>query len=260
MKNQTISIVLLGFLFIPTCTQAKEEIDKYQAKVWQSPQGGTLLYRFRAPEKIERTKKYPLLFFLHGSGGRGNDNKGQIQDGGVIGAFAKQGVFSKHGSYVLAAQVSEGERWVDVDWTTLEHKMPQISNHMRMAFEALDAFVTDKKNQIDLDRIYVMGLSMGGYGTWDAIQRRPEFFAAAVPICGGGDTNMGKVLAKMPIWSWHGDKDKTIQVSRSREMDAAIKQAGGSPKYTEVKGRGHNVWTDVWNSKELWDWLYSQSR
>ena len=105
-----------------------------------------------------------------------------------------------------------------------------------------------------------MGLSMGGYGTWDAIQRRPEFFAAAVPICGGGDTNMGKVLAKMPIWSWHGDKDKTIQVSRSREMDAAIKQAGGSPKYTEVKGRGHNVWTDVWNSKELWDWIYSQSR
>ena len=137
-----------------------------------------MLYRFRAPEKIERAKKYPLLFFLHGAGGRGNDNKGQIQDGGVIGAFAKQGVFSKHGSYVFAAQVSEGERWVDVDWTTLEHKMPQISNHMRMAFEALDAFVTDKKNHIDLDRIYVMGLSMGGYGTWDAIQRRPEFFAA----------------------------------------------------------------------------------
>ena len=107
MKNQTISIVLLGFLFITTCTQAKEEIDKYQAKVWQSPQGGTLLYRFRAPEKIERTKKYPLLFFLHGAGGRGNDNKGQIQDGGVIGAFAKQGVFSKHGSYVLAAQPAD---------------------------------------------------------------------------------------------------------------------------------------------------------
>ena len=124
MKNQNHKHCFTWFPFFPTCTQTKEEIDKYQAKVWQSSQGGTLLYRFRAPEKIERTKKYPLLFFLHGSGGRGNDNKGQIQDGGVIGAFAKQGVFSEHGSYVFAAQVSEGERWVDVDWTTLEHKMP----------------------------------------------------------------------------------------------------------------------------------------
>ncbi|HIA84747.1 MAG TPA: hypothetical protein EYO04_01820, partial [Candidatus Marinimicrobia bacterium] len=69
MKNQAISIILLGFFFIPTCTQTKKEIDKYEGKVWQSPQGGTLRYCFRAPEKVEREKKYPLLFFLHGAGG-----------------------------------------------------------------------------------------------------------------------------------------------------------------------------------------------
>ena len=131
---------------------------------------------------------------------------------------------------------------------------------MRMAFEALDAFVADEKNQVDANRIYVMGLSMGGYGTWDAIQRRPNFFAGAVPICGGGDKKLAKNITKVPIWAWHGDKDKVIKASRSRDMIEAIKAAGGSPKYSEIKNRGHNSWVDVWNSDELWDWLYSQKR
>ena len=87
-----------------------------------------------------------------------------------------------------------------------------------------------------------------------------EFVAAAVPICGGGDKTLGKKIAKLPVWAWHGDKDRIIKASRSRDMIAAIKAAGGSPKYTEVKGRGHNSWVDVWNSAETWDWLYSQKR
>ena len=105
-----------------------------------------------------------------------------------------------------------------------------------------------------------MGLSMGGYGTWDAVQRRPNFFAAAVPICGGGDKSMAKSLINVPIWSWHGNKDQVINVLRSREMNLAIERSGGSPKYTEVKGRGHDVWLDVWSSDDLWEWLYSQSK
>ena len=104
-----------------------------------------------------------------------------------------------------------------------------------------------------------MGLSMGGYGTWDAIQRRPDFFAAAVPICGGGDKSLGGKISKIPIWAWHGDKDTVIKPSRSRDMIQAVKEAGGSAKYSEIKGRGHNSWVDVWNSAELWDWLYSQN-
>ena len=131
---------------------------------------------------------------------------------------------------------------------------------MKMAFEALDAYVADIKNQVDPNRIYVMGLSMGGYGTWDAIQRRPNFFAAAVPICGGGDKQLGKKIARLPIWAWHGDKDSVIKPSRSKDMIEAIKKAGGNPKYSEIKGRGHNSWTDAWNSKEMWEWLYSQKR
>ena len=240
--------------------QAQKEIESYQAVSWESPTDETFNYSWRAPDKIEKGKKYPLLFFLHGAGGRGDDNKKQLNDAGGIKAFAKQEVSSKRQSYVFAGQVPKGKRWVDVPWNTLEHKMPEISKSMDLALEALELFIGDKKNQVDRNRIYVMGLSMGGYGTWDAIQRRPDLFAAAVPICGGGDKTLGKKIAKLPIWAWHGDKDGVIKASRSRDMIEAIKAAGGSPKYSEIKGRGHNSWVDVWNSDELWDWLYSQKR
>ena len=116
--------------------------------------------------------------------------------------------------------------------------MPKISGSMRMAFEAVDAYIQDPKNQVDSKRIYVMGLSMGGYGTWDAIQRRPNFFAAAVPICGGGDTSLASKLIDLPIWAWHGDGDKVIKPSRSRDMINAISKAGGSPKYSGNKRKG----------------------
>ena len=87
-----------------------------------------------------------------------------------------------------------------------------------------------------------------------------EFVAAAVPICGGGDKTLGKKIAKLPVWTRRGDKDRVIKASRSRDMIAAIKAAGGAPKYTEVKDRGRDSWVDAWNFAETWDWLYSQKR
>ena len=261
MKTLGFSFALI--VFIMNATEAKKPDDglaSYNAVTFVNSPETTFNYRWRAPDKVELGNKYPLLFFLHGAGGRGNDNKGQLKDAGGIKAFANQGVSTSRQSYVFAGQVPNGQRWVDVHWGTLEHKMPKASKSMAMALEALEQFIGDKKNQVDPDRVYVMGLSMGGYGTWDAIQRRPDLFAAAVPICGGGDKSLGKKIAKLPVWAWHGDKDGVIKVSRSRDMIEAIKVAGGSPKYSEIKGRGHNAWTDVWNSNELWDWLYSQKR
>ena len=261
MKQRNFFVVaILLLLSSPTFVTAAEELDSYVPVSWESPADVVFNYRWRAPDKVEPSKKYPLLFFLHGAGGRGNDNKGQLNDAGGIKAFAKQGVSSKRQSYVFAGQVPKGQRWVDVHWNTLEHKMPKASKSMAMALEALELFIRDKKNQVDRDRIYVMGLSMGGYGAWDAIQRRPDLFAAAVPICGGGDKTLGKKIAKVPIWAWHGDKDNVIKASRSRDMIEAIKAAGGKPKYSEIKNRGHNSWVDVWSSDDLWDWLYSQER
>ena len=97
--------------------------------------------------------------------------------------------------------------------------------------------------RIDKDRIYLTGVSMGGYGTWDLVARRPELFAAAIPVCGGGDPAQAEKLAKLPIWAFHGDADPLVPVERPRDMIAAIKKAGGEPKYTEYKGVGHDAWT-----------------
>ena len=260
LQSLSILAICLSGNLVGTAMTKANEIDLYTAAEWKSPTVGTFLYRHRAPAELKAGEKYPLLVFLHGAGGRGDTNRGQLFDAGGIKALENNGVATNYKSYIFAGQVPKGEQWVDVPWKTTQHEMPKISNSMRMLFESLDAFIADPKNQIDRDRVYVMGLSMGGYGTWDAIQRRPEFFAAAVPICGGGDTAQAKKLTSIPIWAWHGDRDKAIPVSRSRDMTAAIEKAGGKPKYNEIKGRGHSVWNDCWKSTELWDWLYEQKK
>lgn len=258
--------VLIAMVLVLACcggarAQTKDGLlEKYSPEVWKSPAGGELNYRVRVPDKVEAGKKYPLVLLLHGAGGRGDDNRGQVNDAGGGASLEKMGVSSTYGAYVMAGQVPNNQLWVDVPWSSLDHEMPKVSDSMRMMLEALDAFVADQKNQIDPQRIYVIGLSMGGYGTWDAIQRRPGLFAAAVPICGGGDKRLAKKIAPLPIWAWHGDQDGVIKPSRSRDMVAALKAAGGEPKYTEVKGRGHNVWVDAFGSKEMWHWMFEQKK
>ena len=254
---------ITAFLFLNCMVFADKDFvvpNSYTTKEWKTKEGGNFLYRTAKPTKLAKGKKYPLLVFLHGAGGRGNDNIKQLLDAGGVEAFEKQKLRTLRESHVFAGQVPSGERWVDVGWNLLNHRMPKISESMKMTFEAMDAYVRDGENQVDPNRIYVMGLSMGGYGTWDALQRRPGFFAAAVPICGGGDASYAEELASTPIWAWHGEKDKVIKPMRSREMINSIRKAGGSPKYTEIRNRGHNSWVEVWNSQELWDWLYSQKK
>ena len=235
------------------------ELNFYKKDRWVDSKGGVLNYRYREPEIFEPNKKYPLILFLHGSGGRGSDNEQQLWDANAIGAFAKQKVSSKFQSYIFAPQVPLNERWVSTEWDTDDYKILPISSTMRKTLDALDSFI-DNNKYVDTDRVYVLGLSMGGWGTWDAITRRPNFFAAAVPICGGGDPSQVKNLEKVNIWAWHGENDSVIDVYKSQQMVDAINSRNGNVRYTEIKGRGHDSWLDVWNNKELWEWLYSQRR
>jgi predicted peptidase len=115
------------------------------------------------------------------------------------------------------------------------------------------------KNLIDPARVYLTGLSMGGYGAWELAERMPERFAALVPVCGGGDEAQASRLVGLPIWAWHGDEDTAVPVERSRRMIAAIEEAGGTPHYTELKGVGHDSWTAAYSGPDsVLPWMFEQ--
>jgi len=148
-------------------------------------------------------------------------------------------------------------RWVQVEWGGKTHTMPkQPSIPMKLAMASLDQ--VRKEFSIDEKRIYITGLSMGGYGTWDAIARYPGLFAAAVPVCGGADELTAPQVKDLPIWCFHGGADTTVPTQRSRNMIEALKKAGGSPKYTEFPGVGHNSWDKAYSTAEMIQWLFEQ--
>ena len=113
---------------------------------------------------------------------------------------------------------------------------------------------------VDKSRIYLTGLSMGGYGTWDAIARYEGFFAAAAPICGGGDPKMASKFARLPIWCFHGEQDSVVKVGRSREMIDALKAIGSTAKYTEYPGVNHDSWTETYSNPAFYQWLFDQQK
>jgi predicted peptidase len=137
--------------------------------------------------------------------------------------------------------------------------MPKdMSFPMRLLFALLPGI--EKEFGIDPSRRYIMGLSMGGYGTWDALCRRPDYFAAAVPICGGADEEQAERIAGIPVWVFHGALDQTVPTIRSRNIVAALKKAGGNPIYSECAGVNHASWKNALAEPDLLKWLFNQKR
>lgn len=216
-------------------------------------------YRLLKPAAVEAGKRYPVVLFLHGAGERGDDNKSQLKYLPEWLAAAERR--EKFPCFVIAPQCPSERKWSDVDWGT--RKSPEFKDKptdaMQVAINILDEVV--KKFPVDAKRQYLTGLSMGGYGTWDLAMRQPDRFAAIAPICGGGDPTQGAKIKHLPIWAWHGDADFAVPVERSREMIAALEKAGGKPKYSELKGVGHDSWTAAYTSKDnLLPWLFEQAK
>ena len=117
-----------------------------------------------------------------------------------------------------------------------------------------------KELPVDSQRIYITGLSMGGYGTWSALALEPKLFAAAIPICGGGDPTSVEKFTKVPIWAFHNDGDPAVNVEGSRSMIAALKNSGGDPKYTEYPSTQHDAWSPTYKDPALWEWLLTQKK
>lgn len=220
--------------------------------------GKKLLYRVLKPAKIEKGQRYPLILFLHGAGERGDDNTAQLVHGSTL--FTKKENREKYPAYVIFPQCPKGKKWVEVDWSDKKpHVSPKApSEPMRLTKLMLDQFVKD--NPVDEKRIYVIGLSMGGFGTWDFAQRYPDVVAAAIPICGGADVTTAEKIKHIPIWVFHGANDNAVWPERSRLMVEALKKATGNVKYFEYDKVGHDSWTPAFAEKDLLKWMFAQKR
>jgi len=232
---------------------AQNNVDGFVARLYKDP-GQTMPYRLFIPKDYDQNQKYPLILWLHGAGSVGKDNLKQISGASRLGThtWTAPENQAKHPAFVVAPQCPQNLGC----WDNSQTRDP--GPHLLAVLKILNALRTEFS--IDSERIYVAGQSMGGYGTWDLITKRPDLFAAAIPLCGGGNTALAAAARDVPIWAFHGDADPTVPVEQSRRMIAAVNQAGGHPRYTEYKGVGHNVWERAFKEPGLVDWLFSQRK
>ena len=220
--------------------------------------GEVFMCRVSAPQFPAEGRKYPLILFLHGSGECGTDNQKQVKVG--VPALLETLLKQQEPVIVVAPQCQAGNWWVKslaMSEGYAASKEPAPS--LEVALELCRHFV--EARQADPDRLYITGLSLGGFGTWDAIQRNPELFAAAVPICGGGDVRMLRGLKSLPIWVFHAREDKNVSVECSRRMVAQLKALGSKKVlYTEYETGGHNSWDRAYKDRKMVEWLLKQTR
>ena len=241
----------------PAKTESVELTQLFEPREFVGTNKVPLKYRLMKPINYRPGKKYPLVLFLHGAGERGDDNLITLKHGAKD--FADASRREKYPCYVVVPQCPNDQKWSDVDWTLETSSQPETpSPSLATVKELLDEMV--ETAGVDKSRIYLTGLSMGGYGTWDAIARYEGYFAAAAPICGGGDPKMVSKYSRLPIWCFHGDADTAVKVVRSREMIDALKAVGSPAKYTEYPGVGHDSWSATYSNPEFYQWLFAQQR
>lgn len=216
--------------------------------------GDTLNYR-QLISDYDPVSKYPLVIFLHGSGERGNDNEAQLKWG--VQNFATDRNMKTHHPIVIAPQCPENMSWGNFSYENMSLQ-PSPTKPMKLLMELINEAIL--KLPIDTNRIYITGLSMGGFGTFDAILRYPDLFAAAVPVCGGGDVSKAQSISHIPIWIFHGALDKTVKPELSQNMVEALTKAGANPGFTQYPDAGHFSWLAAYSDEMMIDWLFEQQK
>jgi predicted peptidase len=269
MKRSCILLAIpLAFLFLcmegataqePNANNAppSDPIKAFEPREFVGTNGVPLKYRLIKPLGYQPGKKYPLVLFLHGAGERGDDNTVTLKHAAKD--FADPARREKYPAYIVIPQCPKEKKWSEVDWSKESSALPEsASDSMQSIKELLDEMIENAG--VDNDRVYITGLSMGGYGTWDAIARYPGFFAAAAPICGGGDPKTVDRFRKLPIWCFHGGKDRVVKPIRSQEMVAALQKVGSDIRYTEYPDAEHDSWSATYSNPELYEWMFSKRR
>jgi predicted peptidase len=241
-------IIVFGFAFVgalvffgcASSKQSQEEVVGQHAKTFSKEikKKVEMNYLLYLPKNYNSAKeKFPLLLFLHGSGERGSDLN----------------LVKRHGPPKL---IDQGK---DFPFIVAS---PQCPENVWWSTEDLSALIDDliQKYQVDEKRIYVTGLSMGGYGAWALVEKFPNRFAAIAPVCGGGNPLTICEIGKLPVWVFHGAKDPVVPVKEAQQMVDALKNCGNDVKLTIYPEAGHDAWTETYNNQELYDWLLKQKK
>ncbi len=221
--------------------------------------GETLLYRQYSPPTVEAGQSYPLVVFLHGYGERGSDNSKQLVHcaDSIIRYIEKN-----KPAYLIMPQCPDDMRWVRYQ-RPVNQPPHRMDRYPTLPLQLVEKLIENKINDLPIDpkRIYIAGLSMGGFATWDLISRRPELYAAALPICGGGDPAQAEAASQVPVWTFHGGADSVVPLAYSQLMVDALKAQGkAEAKLTVYPEVGHDSWTQTANNPDVWKWLFSQSK
>ena len=253
LNRREFCLAVGAAMLVPKGIAATQSDEVFVPRVFQNAKKQSIPYRLFVPQAGDKQKRYPMVLWLHGAAGRGSDNLKQITGGNAIGThiWTTTENQSKNPCFVIAPQCPEDETWA-----TANELKPAVA--LQLALELLHEL--QSTFSLDLQRVYLAGQSMGGFGTWSAISTHPELFAAAIPLCGGGNEAAASKLTRTPIWAFHGDQDESVNVRRSRTMIAAIRQAGGNPKYTEYKDVGHAVWEKAFREPGLLPWVFAQKK
>lgn len=253
MIKQISKLTYTFFVLLSSLTTFAQSVnDEFSSFSFSASSGLEMPYRLHSPA-VEVSTAVPLIIYLHGAGGWGTDNVKQISGGNTHGTrlWLKPEIAAENPAYVLAPQIPNPQPWG-------APSSEELSPYANVLIELIDQMKSEFL--IDESRVYIMGQSLGGIGVWDIIAKRPDIFAAGVPVCGVGNTERIVNARDVALWAFHGAMDTTVSVAGSREMVTSLEAAKGNIRYTEYPDVGHNSWERAFADPELPQWLFSNIR
>lgn len=260
MFKKNIGLLILMLASIHSYSQDLSAYEKHKLRLEEQ----FMPFRLLLPENYDANKKYPLIFFLHGYGERGDDNEKQLIHGSKL--FLDKELRKKFPAIVVIPQCPMDSYWSN----SMVHIKPDESysfyfqtggeptKAMERAQAILDMII--HTYPVDKSRLYIGGLSMGGMGTFEMVRRNPGLFAAAFPICGGANPETAKNMTDTNWWIFHGEKDRVVPTELSETMARALKEAGADVKLTIYPDVHHNSWDPAFAEEDLLPWLFSNKK
>ncbi|GAB3646201.1 dienelactone hydrolase family protein [Echinicola sediminis] len=267
MKKNKLYILLTVIMALASSFElAAQDKTLFEKRVFINKEGDSLLYRILYPEDYDKGKKFPLVLFLHGAGERGNDNEKQLAHGADL--FLKAENREHFPAIVIFPQCPEDKYWIDISIRKelrgngdpdFDQSIEQPSEQLQLVNALVDHI--SKKEKVNKKRRYVMGLSMGGFGTFETLGRWPKKYAAAVGICGGGNIDLAKRYAPhVAVWISHGAKDDIVPPELSQRVYQALKKENAEVHFTLYPDANHNSWDPTFAEPTLLPWLFSKHK